>query len=73
LRPAAGTNVTRFRISGGEAGALPERLCARGIAIRPAIEVSEEWAEFELFINETILRRPIKETVEAFVDALESL
>jgi threonine aldolase len=72
LRSAAATNVTRLRISGGEAAALPERLRARGIAIRPPIDLSDEWAEFELFTNETILRRPIKETVEAFVASLGS-
>lgn len=72
LRSAAATNVTRLRIAGDAAAALPERLWARGIAIRPAIDVSDERAEFELFTNETILRRPITTIVEAFVDALES-
>jgi len=70
LRPAAATNVTRLRVSGPRAAALPERLLARGVAIRPAIQVSDERAEFELFTNETILRRPIERTVEAFLDSL---
>ena len=56
-----------------EIESLAERLLARGVAIRPAIEVSGERAEFELFTNETILRRPIERTVEAFLDSLGSL
>lgn len=73
LRPAGSTNVTRLRVWSGCAAALPERLSTRGVAIRPAIRASEEWAEFELFTNETILRRPVAETVEAFADGLGSL
>ena len=73
IRSTASTNVTRLRISGRSPTNLPERLRARGIAIRPAIQASDEAAEFELFTNETILRRPVTETVEAFVDAFGSL
>jgi len=73
LRPAAATNVTRLQVSGACAAALPERLLMRDVSIRPAIQVSGERAEFELFTNETILRRPIERTVEAFVDSLDSL
>ena len=70
LRPAAGTNVTRLRVFGADAESLPERLFARGIAIRPAVHASPEGAEFELFANETILRRPPDEIVEMFIEAL---
>jgi threonine aldolase len=73
IRSAASTNVTRLRISGRCPTTLPERLRARGIAIRPAIQASDEWAEFELFTNESILRRPLTETVKAFVGGLEAL
>ena len=70
LRSAAATNVTRLRVSGPCAATLPERLFARGVAIRPAVRISDERAEFELFTNETILRRPVGETVDAFVNGL---
>jgi threonine aldolase len=70
LRSAAATNVTRLRVSGPCAATLPERLLGRGIAIRPAVRLSDDRAEFELFTNETILRRPVGETVDAFVDGL---
>ena len=72
LRSPASTNVTRLRICGGNASTLPERLDRRGIAIRPALAASSEHAEFELVTNETILRRPIAEIIEAFVEALAS-
>jgi len=71
-RPAAPTNVTRLRVFGGDAGSLSRRLLAQGIAIRPALHVSPDSAEFELFTNETILRRPTKEIVEVFIEALGS-
>jgi len=71
-RPAAATNVTRLRVFGADAESLPERLLARGIAIRPAVHASPEGAEFELFTNETILRRPAGEIVETFIGALGS-
>jgi threonine aldolase len=70
LRSAAATNVTRLRVRGSNTAALPDRLLVRGIAIRPALHCSSEAAEFELFTNETILRRPIAEIIEIFVEAL---
>jgi hypothetical protein len=36
------------------------------------MHASPEGAEFELFTNETILRRPTGEIVETFIDALGS-
>jgi threonine aldolase len=71
-RPETGTNVARLRVFGANAESLPERLLARGIAIRPALHASPEAAEFELFTNETILRRPADEIAETFIDALGS-
>ena len=71
-RPAAATNVTRLRVFGAGAESVPERLLMRGIAIRPALHASPEAAEFELFTNETILRRPVDEIVEMFIEALNS-
>jgi threonine aldolase len=70
VRSASATNVTRLRVSGDCAAKLSERLLARGIAIRPAAHVTDELAEFELFTNETILRRPVEEIVECFLEAL---
>jgi threonine aldolase len=71
-RPAAATNVMRLRVFGADAESLPERLLARGIAIRPALHASPEGAEFELFTNQTILRRPANEISEMFIEALGS-
>jgi threonine aldolase len=71
-RPAAATNVTRLQVFGADAESLPERLLARGIAIRPALLASPAGAEFELFTNETILRRPANEVAEMFLEALKA-
>jgi threonine aldolase len=70
LRSAAATNVTRLRVRASDAAALPERLLACGIAIRPPLDSSPEEATFELFTNETILWRPTAEAIEIFLGAL---
>ena len=70
LRPASGTNVTRLRVGGRDAAALPDRLLTLGIAIRPVQNASPERAQFELFTNETILRRPTTEIIASFSKAL---
>lgn len=70
LRSPAATNVSLLRVSGCGAAALPERLLRAGIAIREAVRSSDDWAEFELFTNETILRRPIADIIAAFIGAL---
>jgi len=70
VRPPAATNVTRLRVRGCGAADLPERLLAYGISIRPARNASVDAAEFELFTNETLLRRPTPEVIDAFLDAL---
>jgi threonine aldolase len=69
-RSLAGTNVTRLRVAGSHPARLPERLAARGIAIRPALRSTPEEAEFELLTNETILRRPTAEIIDIFARAL---
>jgi threonine aldolase len=73
VRSVAATNVTRVRVRGREAKGLPGRLLERGVAIRSPLRASAAGAEFELFTNETILRRPVAETIEIFVEALGSL
>jgi threonine aldolase len=70
IRPSNATNVTMIQVSGEGAKALPERLVAHAIAIRPARRVVPGGAEFALHTNETILRRPIAETIRAFTEVL---
>jgi len=72
VRSAAATNVTRLRVCGSGASALAERLLEHRIALRQPLHASADAAEFELFTNETILRRPIVETVGAFIAVLGS-
>jgi threonine aldolase len=72
VRSPAGTNVARLRVGGGDAVGLPQRLLARGVAIRPALHSATDGAEFELYTNETILRRPTAEIIEIFIGALGS-
>lgn len=71
-RPERATNVSRILVSGSNAAELPERLRAGGISIRPPLEASPAGAAFALYTNETILRRPIGETIDRFVAALSA-
>jgi threonine aldolase len=73
VRSPGATNVTRLRVRGGGAAGLPELLLEHGVAIRSALHASAEGAEFELVTNETILRRPVAETIGIFVKALGSV
>ena len=70
IRPPRATNVTIVQITGKAAQGLPERLLAHGVAIRPARRILPDGAEFALHANETILRRPIDETIRVFAEAL---
>src|SRR5205823_3183537 len=73
LRSPAATNVAQLRVHGGNAAGLPQRLLASGISIRPALHSAADGALFELVTNETILRRPVAETIEIFLKALRSV
>lgn len=65
-----GTNVTLLKVKGANAASLPQRLRAKGIAIGPAQRSASETADFVLVANESVLRRPTSEIIDAFVEAL---
>jgi threonine aldolase len=69
-RRPAGTNVARLHVGGAAAVALPERLHARGIGILSARRPSSEGAEFTLFTNESLLRRPASQLIGEFTEAI---
>lgn len=70
IRPPNATNVTLLQVTGDAAKDFPHRLLARGIWVRPARRVLPDSAEFALHTNETLLRRPIEETIRSFTEAL---
>jgi threonine aldolase len=71
-RPPAATNVAILSVAGDSAATLPGRLLGQNIAIRPAWRISPSGAEFALHANETILGRPLAETIRGFVAALDA-
>jgi threonine aldolase len=72
-RPPYATNIALLTVVGENAAALPSRLLAHGIAIRPPRRTLPDRAEFALHANETIRRRPIEETVRGFVAGLDEV
>ena len=57
-------------MAGDMAKSLPQNLLAEGIGIRSARWILPNATEFALHTNETILRRPIGVTLDAFTRAL---
>jgi len=70
IRPPNATNVTLLQVTGDMAKSLPQNLLAEGIGIRSARWILPNATEFALHTNETILRRPIGVTLDAFTRAL---
>jgi threonine aldolase len=70
--PPSATNVAVLRIAGENASTLPSRLLAQSIAIRPARQTSPNGADYALHANETILRRPVFETIRGFLAAIDA-
>lgn len=68
-RPGA-AYTTVLRLSGENASAFPQRLAECGIGIRAPRGTSPDGAEFTLHTNETVLRRPLDDTISAFTSAI---